>query len=90
MNVDHSLFRRLNDYIFLNKSLSELIETYMKKYDTNKDKDGKKLFRIIDAELRERRVERSEMINIIVDYLFEKKDASLTKLTGFLKEQMES
>ena len=90
LNVDHTLFRRLNDYIFLNKSLSELIDTYRITVDTEKDKDGKKLFRIIDAELKERRTERLEMVSLIVEYLFEIKDDSLNKLTVFLKEQMES
>lgn len=88
-NVDHKLFRLLNDYIFQNKSLTELIDEY-KKTSTEKDKDGKKLFGIIDAEMRERRVERSELVTIIVDYLFETNNDSINKLTTFLKRQMES
>jgi len=89
-NVDHKLFRQLNDYIFQNRSLTELIDQYRNTTDTNKDKDGKKLFGIIDTELRERRVERSEIVAMIVDYLFEKNDDSLNKLSSFLKKQMES
>lgn len=89
-NVDHTLFRRLNDYIFQNKSLTELVETYKKSVDLNSDKDGKKLFGIIDTELRERRVERSELVTMVVDYLFEIEDESLNKLTSFLRKQMES
>lgn len=88
-NVDHKLFRLLNDYIFQNKSLTELIDEY-KNTSTEKDKDGKKLFGIIDAEMRERRVERSELVTIIVDYLFETNNESINKLTTFLKKQMES
>lgn len=90
LNVDHKLFRQLNDYIFLNKSLTELIETYKKNVSTDGDKDGKKLFGIIDTELRERRVERSELVTMVVDYLFEIQDESLNKLTTYLKKQMES
>ena len=89
-NVDHTLFRRLNDYIFQNKSLTELVETYKKSVDLNSDKDGKKLFGVIDTELRERRVERSELVTMVVDYLFEIEDESLNKLTSFLRKQMES
>lgn len=88
-NVDHKLFRLLNDYIFQNKSLTELIDEY-KNTSTEKDKDGKKLFGIINAEMRERRVERSELVTIIVDYLFETNNESVNKLTTFLKKQMES
>lgn len=90
INVDHALFRQLNDYIFLNKSLTELIDTYKNTISTDADKDGKKLFGIIDTELRERRVERSELVTMVVDYLFEKQDESLKKLTTYLRKQMES
>lgn len=89
--VDHILFRRLNDYIFLNKSLSDITNEYSRTYDViNNDKDGKKFFGMIDDELRERRVERSELVEMIVDYLFEKNDDNLKKLISFLKKQMES
>ncbi len=88
LNVDHKLFRLLNDYIFQKKSLTDLIDIYRKKYDTAKDSDGKKLFSILDTELKERRVERSELVTMIVDFLFEKNDNSLTKLINFLKTQM--
>lgn len=90
INVDHALFRQLNDYIFQNKSLTELIDTYKNTISTDADKDGKKLFGIIDTELRERRVERSELVTMVVDYLFEKQDESLKKLTTYLRKQMES
>lgn len=90
LNVDHKLFRQLNDYVFHNKSLAELIDTYKKTTDTSKDNDGKKLFDIIDTELRERRFDRTELVTMIVEYLFENNVESLSKLTKFLKKQMES
>ena len=90
LNVDHKLFRQLNDYVFQNKSLTELIDIYKKSVSTDTDKDGKKLFRIIDTELRERRVDRSELVTMVVDYLFETQDESLKKLTAYLRKQMES
>lgn len=90
ISVDHKLFRQLNDYVFQNKSLTELIDTYRNTVGADADKDGKKLFGIIDTELRERRVERSELVTMVVDYLFETQDESLKKLTAYLKKQMES
>ena len=90
LNVDHKLFRQLNDYVFQNKSLTELIDTYRNTVGADADKDGKKLFGIIDTELRERRVERSELVTMVVDYLFEIQDESLKKLTAYLRKQMES
>lgn len=90
LDVDQKLFRQLNDYIFQSKSLTELIDTYKKSGDAENDNNGKKLFEILDTELRERRVERSELVTMVVDYLFETHDNSLNKLTVFLKKQMES
>ena len=90
LNVDQKLFRQLNDYIFQNKSLTDLVGYYKNNVDANNDKDGKKFFNIIDTELRERRVERSELVNMIVEYLFDINDESLNKLNVFLRKQMES
>lgn len=88
LNVDQKLFRQLNDYIFQNKSLTELISEYKQAAYSDNDNNGKKLFGIIDSELRERRVDRSELVTMIVEYLFENEDNSLNKLTVFLKKQM--
>lgn len=86
-DVDQKLFRRLQDYVFQNRSLTELIDEYKKSKPEN-DNDGKKLFKILDKELKERRVSREEMISNIVNYLFENNDESLEQLTDFLKKQM--
>lgn len=88
LNVDQKLFRQLNDYIFQNKSLTELISEYKQAAYSDNDNNGKKLFGVIDSELRERRVDRSELVTMIVEYLFENEDNSLNKLTVFLKKQM--
>lgn len=90
LHVDHKLFRQLNDYIFQSKSLTELVDFYKNHYDTDKDTDGKKLYNVIDTELRDRRVERSELVSMIVDYLFNTNDESLNKLSSFLQKQMKS
>lgn len=87
-NVDHVLFRKLNNYIFQGRSLTEIIDEYKNNPNNAKDRDGKKLFSIIDTELRQRRIDRSELIEIIVDYLFETNGQALKKLVDFLKKQM--
>ena len=88
LNVDHGFFRQLNDYIFHVRSLDSIIDEYKQKYNLIKDDDGKKLFSMIDSELRARRVERSELITMVVDYLFDNNDIGLQKLTHFLGKQM--
>lgn len=86
-NVNHKLFRELNDYIFHNKSLDDIISDY--KLQNNDDKDGKKLYSAIDKELIELREDRSTLIEFIIKYLFDTNSDSLSKISDFLKKQMQ-
>lgn len=88
-NVDHALFRRLNDYIFQQKSLTEIIDEYSQNGNSSTDSNGKILYRLIDSELRARRKDRNELVEMIVDFLFEKNDACIQKTINFLKSQLE-
>lgn len=86
-NVDHKLFRELNDYIFHNKSLDDIISDY--KLLNAEDKDGKKLYAEIEKELTELREDRSTLVEFIIKYLFDTNSDSLAKITDFLKKQMQ-
>ncbi len=86
--VDHILFRQLNDFIFHQKSIKDLIDDYKNNHDTSTDKNGKKLYKYFDAELRERNKNRDEIIEIIVDYLFENNNNNLKKISLFLAKQL--
>ncbi len=88
LQVDHKLFRTLNDYIFLQKSLKEIIDEYAIVCDDNKDKDGKRLYQLIETELSNRNKNRQELIEVIVDYLLEEKPERIQKCIGFLKTQL--
>jgi energy-coupling factor transporter ATP-binding protein EcfA2 len=84
-SVDHKYFRLLNDFVFHQKSLTELIEEYRNNTDTSKDKNGKKLYKKIDSELRARNKSRSEIIEMTVDYLLENKEDQVQEIIDFLK-----
>ena len=86
-NVDHSLFRSLNDYIFHNKSLDDLISEYKQSCKTE-DKNGKELYKIIEKELASMRVDRTILVEHIVKHLFDRNDLSLQKLSVFLEKQL--
>lgn len=88
-NVDHKLFRELNDYIFHGKSLDDIVAEY-KRTNTTEDRDGKHLFGLIEAELQNLREDRNAITEFIVKYLFDNNDSSLEKLVNFLKKQMMS
>lgn len=86
-NVDHKLFRELNDYVFHGKSLEDIIAEY-KLTDTEADKNGKKLFALIESELEKLREDRKAITEFVVKYLFDNNDPSLGKLVDFLSKQM--
>jgi len=85
--VDHNLFRLLNDFIFHRVSLTQIVDDYKSSVDYLNDKNGKKLFACIDAELKERGKNRSDIIEMIVNYLDDKEDCQTGKIVSFLKQQ---
>ena len=87
-HVDHKLFRLLNDYIFQQKSLSDIIQEYKNSNNWEKDTNGKTLYKLIDTELRNRNKNRADLIEIVIDYLFDNHDASLAETTAFLHKQL--
>lgn len=86
--VDHKFYRLLNDLVFHQKSLNVIIEEYKQKYDINKDRSGKKLYDLIDEELRRRGRNRSEIIEIVLNYLIEHKVAEFDSLIHFFKANL--
>lgn len=88
-DVDHKLFRYLNDFIFHQVSLNQIIEEYRSSEEIKNDNNGKKLYSRIDSELRERNKDRAEIIEMLVDYLIENDETSVNKIVAFLKKQFE-
>jgi energy-coupling factor transporter ATP-binding protein EcfA2 len=88
-NVDHKLFRTLNDFIFHQVSLTTIIENYKNTVAVGSDNNGKKLYNLIDNELNARNKSRNEVIEIIVDYLITNKPTQVDKIVDFLKKQFE-
>ena len=91
ITVDHKLYRLLNDYVFQQKSLSDIINEYKvnQRYHWENDRDGKTLYKLLDSELRERNKNRIELIEMVVDYLFENDVASLKAMVEFLHKQLD-
>ena len=88
-NVDHKLFRNLNDFVFHQVSLNQIIDEYRNSNEYQKDNNGKKLYERIDKELRARNKSRSEIIEMIVDFLIANDTICIEKITNFLKRQLE-
>lgn len=88
-NVDHKLFRHLNDFVFHQVSLNQIIDEYRSSNEHIKDNNGKKLYERIDKELRARNKSRTEIVEMVVDYLTTNDTASIEKISTFLKRQLE-
>lgn len=86
--VDHKLFKELNDYIFLQKSLDDIISEYKTTKNTKADNNGKVLYGLIDSELRNRNKDRQFLIETIVKYLIDNKTEGIVKTTNFLKQKL--
>jgi energy-coupling factor transporter ATP-binding protein EcfA2 len=89
-HVDKALFRHLNDYIFHVLSLSAIIEDYTNSGKSNDDRNGKKLYSLIDTELRNRNKSREDFIEILIQYLIDKNATGIQRVTKFLKDQLKA
>lgn len=90
-NVDSILFRELNDYVFQGKSLDVIVKEYTihiknSQEDAEKVKNGKVLYDMLKHELRQIRKTDAEMIEVIVNYLFNTKNGEIDELIIFLEE----
>ncbi|CAJ3537387.1 putative ATP binding protein [Burkholderia pseudomallei] len=87
-NVDHKLFRKLNDFIFHQVSLTEIIEKYKTTIDSSKDGNGKKLFDRIASELHARGKTRGDLVEIVVEHLIDSNSIDLENIVHHLKEHL--
>lgn len=90
LHVNHGLFRFLNNYLFQHKSLEDIIEFYKKDHNSHceTDENGKALFKLLDEELKQRNKSRAELIDMVVDYLFESNDSRTAEVAVFLRKQL--
>lgn len=94
--VNHILFRELNDYVFQGKSLDEIISEYNVKVkdktyrDKDKLKNGKILYSCLKHELEQIRKHESDLIQIIVDYLFANSSEEILELSKFLEKELKT
>lgn len=94
--VNHVLFRELNDYVFQGKSLNDIVSTYNRNVenkvytDFEKIKNGKMLYDCLKHELEQIRKTENDLIQIIVDYLFNNANKELEELSLFLEQELKT
>ncbi|PWK14807.1 ATP-dependent nuclease [Tumebacillus permanentifrigoris] len=87
-NVDHALFRILNDYIFHKISLTQLVDNYRNSDSSKNDTNGKNFYKQIESELRNRNKNRTELVEMVVEYLMENDEQKINKVVNFLSKQL--
>ncbi|MBP3609959.1 MAG: AAA family ATPase [Lachnospiraceae bacterium] len=93
-NVDHVLFRKLNDYLFQGKSLDDIIRTYNHNVkngiytDVEKISNGKMLYELLRHELQQIRKMEDDLVQIITEHLFENSSPEIEELTQFLESTL--
>lgn len=91
-NVDTVLFRELNDYLFQGKSLDIIVKEYNTNVknsvytDLEKIENGKMLYEVIRHELRQIRKTDTDLVAIIVDYLFNSENTEIKELSNFFEK----
>ena len=87
-SVDHTFFRKLNDFIFHQKSLDALNSEYKETYDIQKDKNGKNFYKTLEKEIKLRNKNRSEIIEITIKHIADHNTAEYQSLLTFLRHQL--
>lgn len=94
VQVDHTLFRELNDYVFQGRSLSDIVGEYDKNVsndvykDEEKIKSGKTFYDCLRHELHQIRKDEAELIQIIVEYLFANQNTEIEELSNFFEKEL--
>ena len=84
--VDQKFFRTLNDYLFLQRSLTEIIDEYKKSPKMNSDKDGKELYKLIEKELKERRIGRDKLVEMTMEHIVNTNKENVNKIVNHLRK----
>ncbi len=88
LNVDHSLYQQLDNYVFQGRPLSSILGKYRTEGDVSTDADGKMLYGFLLNELTSIRKDRDDLGEIIVKYLMETDKNMVDTLTQFLQNKL--
>lgn len=88
IKLDRILFNELDDYVFQQVGLRDIIDEYRNSGEANNDNTGKKLYNRMDIELRKRNKSRADIIEMVIDHLEKNYSEKLDKITDFLQKQL--
>lgn len=88
-SVDQRLFRMLNDFIFHQVSLAQLIDEYRGGGQSANDSSGKKLYKKLEGELHRRQKSRADLVEIVINHLIEYHASETSKIVDYLTERLQ-
>ena len=89
INIDNTLYSKLDNYIFQKRPLSVVLNQYKNSGDISQDSDGKKLYGILINELKSVRKDRENLVEIVVKHVAETDTELVEILAKYLKNKIE-
>lgn len=93
-DVNKALFKELNDYVFVSKSIDLIIDEYLRNIKSQPPKDpdslstGKSFYNSLVSELKKSSRTESDLIECIVNYLFTSKSEGINELCNYLETEL--
>ena len=89
---DQKLLNILENYIFTKIPLKTIIEKYHKERKEKNlvDKDGKMLYGKLIGDMRPRDINRSELVDRVVQYLYNSEEENIHKITNYIKQKIDN
>ncbi|GHU57695.1 hypothetical protein FACS189444_0190 [Spirochaetia bacterium] len=90
--IDANLYKFLNDYLFQQINLKDIQQQYIKSENSKvnnekKDNNGKEFYKLLEAELDKRNKTRSDLVELVVEYMFTNSSGNILKTEAFLKKE---
>ena len=86
--VDHALYRTLDNYVYQGRPLSSILSRYYADHDVTQDSDGKSLYGVLINELKSIRKDRAELVEVVVKHLMDTERPLIDALSIYLTKKI--
>jgi hypothetical protein len=77
----------LNDYLFQQISLKNILQDYLESNRINDDKNGKEFYKFLEIEIDNRNKTRTDLVELVVDYMFDNNVENISRTESFLNKE---
>ncbi len=86
--VDHALYRKLDNYVFCGRPLSSILSRYHSENDVTQDSDGKSLYGVLINELRSIKKDRDGLVEVVVKHLMDTEQTLIKALSVYMTKKI--